>query len=125
MATAKKLNDSYQNFLESNEVEELLVTVRESVVAWFDGLMPNDCEDIAHDTMLKVWRSLPNYPGNDALSLYVDGGNFSGFVATIANNLRKDFVKNSFNSDVAKYDEHVLEVLVEGTEYVKEEAIEE
>jgi DNA-directed RNA polymerase specialized sigma24 family protein len=59
MATANKLNESYQNFLETSDISPLLNIVREHTIAKFS--YEEEHEDIAQECLLSVWRSLdPN-----------------------------------------------------------------
>lgn len=126
---ANKLNWLYAVWVENpceRTLGNLLEGVRIRVVQRFARLVPNDegqlgpldsnFEDIANDTVVQVWRSLPGYPGEDFLKLFKDDGRFASWVATIANNIRKNAGYAADSRLVSKYDPKDLEYIQAGLE---------
>jgi DNA-directed RNA polymerase specialized sigma24 family protein len=119
MASAKKLNESYRNYLENGVLDNLFLDIREHIVNWFASQDDNRAEDIAHDALIKIWRSLPNYPGSDPVNPYQDRGNFQGYVVTVANNVYKDMNALHDNCEVMKLDPEALEDLANSGKFKK------
>ena len=98
MATAQKLNESYQNFLESKDgnkgLESLLEVVRAHVI---DELSKNKrlkliLEDIAQEVCVRTWRSIA--PCERPLKPFdIKSSSFSTWVSLVESSITKEFLR--------------------------------
>lgn len=85
MATAKVLNESYQNFLESKDGTAGLNTLLEVIREHSLGKYPDD--DVAQEVVLEVWRRIDPTCPSPMAAYDPSRASFSTWVSLIVNTM--------------------------------------
>lgn len=80
------------------------------------GPLHSSYEDIASETVIRVWRALPGYPGSDPIKIYEHQERFASYVRTVAEGIKKDLDKLADNRYVSHFDPIPMEYIQAGLE---------
>jgi len=114
-----KINDLYDVWETSpsdQNLQALLTEVRDRVLQRYVTTLGDTAEDIAQETILKVWRALPGVDSS-VKSFNKVRGDFASYCATVAKSEKRDMLKHDRLICVA---DDTLQKMIEG-DYGSEE----